>query len=48
MTVVAACNELRRNYDTYIVGLPPTDFFLAPWHGYWIFVTASGTLTYDP
>jgi len=45
---VCAYNPVSRTYQSYIVGLPFTDFALTPGKGYWMFVTASGTLTYAP
>jgi hypothetical protein len=33
-------------YQTYIPGLPFSDFTLVPGEGYWVYVTASGTFTY--
>ncbi len=35
-------------YTTYIPGLPLNNFILVPGQAYWIFVTGSGTLSYDP
>jgi hypothetical protein len=35
-------------YVTHIIGLPLNNFPLVPGEGYWIFVSGSGTLTYDP
>ncbi len=35
-------------WQTYIVGVPPTDFVLVPGSAYWIYVTGSGTFSYMP
>jgi len=35
-------------YIVFVYGVPRTDFLLVPGQGYWIWCTASGTLTYDP
>ena len=35
-------------WQTYIVGVPMTDFALVPGSAYWIYVTGSGTLSYMP
>jgi parallel beta-helix repeat protein len=46
---IASYDAVNRTYKSYIVGGPPTkDFALVPGHAYWVYATASGTLTYDP
>jgi len=47
VTTVAYYNTATGLYKTYI-GTPRTDFPLSPGWGVWIYVTASGTLTYTP
>jgi hypothetical protein len=50
LTDLARWNTTTGHYDGYIVGIDPSinDFTLSPGEAYWIWVTASGTLTYDP
>jgi hypothetical protein len=36
------------SYESYIAGLPATDFLLAPGVGYWCYFTSGGSLTYLP
>ena len=48
VTQVVAYDQPMHVYKVYNVLLPFTDFSLIPGNAYWIFVTASGTLTYDP
>jgi hypothetical protein len=48
VTVVAWYNPTTTAYRSYITGMPITDFTLIPGQAYWVFVTASGTLTYTP
>ena len=47
VTTVAYYDTVAGTYKTYI-GTPRTDFALSPGWGIWIYVTASGTLTYTP
>jgi hypothetical protein len=35
-------------YDTYIYGVPVTDFVLVPGLAYWVYCTTIGTLSYNP
>ena len=48
LTSVASYNPITMTYATYIVGVPPSDFALTPGEAYWVYCTASGTLSYDP
>jgi len=48
VTQVVGYDEATGTYKTYNPLLPFTDFLLVPGHAYWILVTASGTLTYQP
>jgi len=48
VTTVARYNPVTRTYQTYISGVPPSDFTLIPGQGLWCYCTASGTFTYDP
>jgi ABC-type transport system substrate-binding protein len=47
VTTVAAFDSVNKTYKSY-VGIPPTDFYLVPGQAYWVYLTASGTLTYTP
>jgi hypothetical protein len=47
VTTVAAFDSVSKTYKSY-VGIPPTDFYLVPGQAYWVYLTASGTLTYNP
>jgi ABC-type transport system substrate-binding protein len=47
VTTVAGYITATGAYQVYI-GTPRTDFLLVPGQGYWIYVTASGVLTYTP
>ncbi len=47
VTTVAWYDTVNATYKTYI-GTPRTDFQLSPGWGIWIYVTASGTLSYSP
>jgi hypothetical protein len=50
VTDLARWNTTTGQYDVYIVGIDPSiyDFIMSPGEAYWIWVTASGTLAYDP
>jgi hypothetical protein len=50
VTDIARLNTTTGQYDVYIVGIDPSiyDFMLSPGEAYWIWVTAPGTLAYDP
>jgi len=47
ITTVAAYNTTSGRYDVY-TGYYRTDFVLVPGQGYWVYCTASGTLSYSP
>ena len=47
VTTVAYYDTVAETYKTYI-GTVRTDFALSPGWGIWIYVTASGTFTYNP
>jgi ABC-type transport system substrate-binding protein/PKD repeat protein len=48
VSTVAWYNPVTGIYKTYIAGVPPTDFTLVPGQAYWVYASASGTLTYTP
>lgn len=48
LNTVASFNPATGTYTSYIVGVPPTDFALAPGQAYWCYAGAGGTLTYAP
>jgi hypothetical protein len=48
INTVASYNAVTKTYKTYIAGVPPTDFSLLPGQAFWVFCTASLTLTYTP
>jgi hypothetical protein len=47
VSVIASYDPITRTYKSY-VGSPPSDFYLVPGQAYWMYVTASGTLSYSP
>jgi hypothetical protein len=49
ITTIATFDNVNKTYKTYIVGgPPPTDFYLVPGNGYWVYIKLNGTLTYSP
>jgi PKD repeat protein len=46
VTIVARYDAPIHSYHSYIVGFAPSDFNLVAGQGYWIYCTASGTLSY--
>ena len=48
ITQVVKWNPATLSYTTYVVGMPLNNFLLTPGAGYWVFVSASGTLSYTP
>jgi len=48
ITKVASYDPTTRAYKSYIPAAPQTDYMLEPGEGYWVFCTASGTLSYNP
>jgi hypothetical protein len=48
ITTVASYNPVTKIYKTYIAGVPPTDYTLVPGQAFWVFCSASLTLTYTP
>jgi hypothetical protein len=49
ITTIASYNPVTKTYTSYITGgPPPTDYPLVPGKAYWIYCTASGTLSYEP
>jgi hypothetical protein len=48
INTVASYNPITKIYKTYIAGVPPTDYTLVPGQAFWVFCTASLTLTYTP
>lgn len=45
---VAAYDSVTGVYSTYLVGVPPSDFLLAPGQAYWCFFNVNVTLSYTP
>jgi ABC-type transport system substrate-binding protein len=48
VATVASYDAVNKTYRTYVAGVPPTDYTLKPGLAYWIFCSASGTLSYAP
>jgi hypothetical protein len=48
VTTVASYDPSTGSYKSYITGLPFTDYSLVPGQAYWVYCSASGTLTYSP
>ncbi len=48
VTSVVSWNAATGLYTTHVIGLPINNFVLNPGMGYWIFVSGSGQLAYDP
>jgi hypothetical protein len=48
ISTVAAYDPVTMTYKSYIAGLPFTDYTLVPGHAYWIYCSASLTMTYTP
>jgi len=48
VTTVSGYDAVTRTYETYINGLPMSDFVLTPGEAYYCWCTVSGTLTYVP
>jgi hypothetical protein len=48
VTAVSSYNPTSGRYTTYVVGLPSTDFKVAPGQAYWCWCVASGVLSYYP
>ena len=48
VTAVSSFNPTSGRYTTYVVGIPSTDFKVAPGQAYWCWCTASGVLSYYP
>jgi ABC-type transport system substrate-binding protein len=47
--IVASYNAVAKTYATWTPGSPPfKDFYLVPGAAYWVYLSASGTLTYSP
>jgi hypothetical protein len=46
VVVVVAYDPILKIYRSYIPRLPPSDFAIVPGAGYWVYVTASGWMTY--
>jgi hypothetical protein len=49
ITTIASYNPVTHTYKTFIAGgPPPTDYSLVPGQAFWVYCTASLTLTYAP
>jgi hypothetical protein len=48
INTVASYNATTKVYKSYIAGVPPTDYPLVPGQSYWVYCTASLTVTYTP
>jgi hypothetical protein len=48
VTAVSSYNPSLRKYTTYVVGLPSSDFKVAPGQAYWCWCISSGVLSYLP
>ena len=48
LTAIATYDEIAHVYETYIVGVPMTDFPIPPGQAFWLCSTTGGTFTYEP
>jgi hypothetical protein len=48
ISTVVTCDPVTGAYTSYFTGTPVNDFILVPGQAYWIWCSASGTLTYTP